>query len=104
MTVGGRATTVKQLLEVTRNRPYPHGMTESVDAAETALIAAINEISDDVQRYEVVKDLEARLDRSLKQIKAGVAKSLYDGRSWNQVGKMLGVTGSRAEQISRAAR
>lgn len=104
MTVGRPAVTVKQLLEVTRNRPYPQGMTESVDTAERALIAAIREISDDVERYETVKELEARLDLSLKEIKADVAKSLYDGRSWNAVGKLLGVTGSRAEQISRAAR
>lgn len=89
---------------MTRNRPYSQGMTESVDTAERALIAAIEEISDDVERYQAVKELEIRIERSLKQIKADVAKSLYDGRSWNAVGKMLGVTGSRAEQISRGAR
>ena len=103
-TVGGRLTAVKQLLEVIRNRPYSQGMTDSVDTAERALVAAINEISDDIERYQAVKELEARLDLSLKQIKADVAKNLYDGRSWSQVGKLLGVTGSRAEQISRAAR
>jgi 7-keto-8-aminopelargonate synthetase-like enzyme len=103
-TVGGHAPGVKQLLEVARNHPYSHCMTESLDAAENALIAAINEISDDIERYQEVKELEARLDRSLKQIKADAARRLYEGRSWNQVGKLLGVTGSRAEQISRASR
>ncbi|MBP2581893.1 hypothetical protein J3A78_002371 [Streptomyces sp. PvR006] len=79
-------------------------MTDAVETAERALIAALKEIGDAVERYEAVKELEARLDRSLKGMKADVAKELYVDRSWNQVGKMLGVTGSRAEQISRAAR
>jgi hypothetical protein len=79
-------------------------MTESLDTAESALIEAVREISDDVERYREVKDLEVRLDRSLRQIKAEIAQNLHDGRSWNQVGELLGVTGSRAEQISRGAR
>lgn len=79
-------------------------MTDSIDTAERALVAALKEISDAVERYEAVKALESRLDLSFKEIKADVAKELYADRSWNQVGKMLGVTGSRAEQISRASR
>ena len=103
-TVGAPASTVKQTLEVARNGPYSHRMTESLDAAEQTLITAVKEISDDVERYETVKELEVRLDASLREIKAEVAKNLYEGRSWSQVGKLLGVTGSRAEQISRGAR
>lgn len=79
-------------------------MTESVDTAERALIAAVREISDDVERYQAVKDLEGRIGASLREIKAEAARNLYDGRSWSQVGELLGVTGSRAEQISRGAR
>lgn len=79
-------------------------MTRALDTAENALINAITDISDDVERYQAVRDLEARLNQTFKQIKADAAKSLHDGRSWNQVGKLLGVTGSRAEQVSRAGR
>lgn len=79
-------------------------MTDTLETAVASLIDAIEEISDPVERYQAVKELEARLDLTLKQIKAEVAKGLYDGRSWNQVGELIGVTGSRAEQISRAAR
>lgn len=79
-------------------------MTEPLDTAERALIEAVREISDDIERYQAVKELEVRLDQSLREVKAEVARNLYEGRSWNQVGKLLGVTGSRAEQISRGAR
>lgn len=79
-------------------------MTESLDTAEHALIEAVREISDDVERYQAVKELEGRLDQSLREVKAEIATNLHEGRSWSQVGGLLGVTGSRAEQISRGAR
>ena len=79
-------------------------MTESLDVAESTLIDAVREISDDVERYHAVRELEVRLDQSLKQVKAEAAQNLHEGRSWSQVGELLGVTGSRAEQISRASR
>ena len=76
----------------------------ALDQAADALIDAAREISDPLERYQAVKEVEARLDRDLKQVKAEVARALYEDRSWRQVGGLLGVTGSRAEQISRAAR
>lgn len=103
-TVGGRPVSVKHMLEVAENRPYSHRMTQSLDAAEQTLIAAIREISGDADRYQAARDLEGRLSTSLKEIKAEAARNLHEGRSWSQVGELLGVTGSRAEQISRGAR
>jgi hypothetical protein len=79
-------------------------MTDSLEAARTSLIDALTEISDDVERYQAVKNLEAWLDSALREVKATAATNLYDGRTWSQVGELLGVTGSRAEQISRGAR
>ncbi|MFE0887886.1 hypothetical protein ACFW4Q_02425 [Streptomyces rochei] len=79
-------------------------MTDSLEAARVSLVDAINEISDDVERYQAVKALEVRFDEDFKQIKATAARNLYEGRTWEQVGELLGVTGSRAEQISRATR
>ncbi|URN11336.1 hypothetical protein LUW77_03335 [Streptomyces radiopugnans] len=79
-------------------------MTESADAIATSLFASLREVGDPVERYQKVKELETRIDRGFKEIKAEVANELHDSRSWSEVGKLLGVTGSRAEQISRAAR
>lgn len=103
-TVGALVATVKRALEVAGNRPYSHRMTDSLEAAERALIAAVREIAGDADRYQAARDLEARLSVYLREIKAEAARNLHEGRSWNQVGALLGVTGSRAEQISRGAR
>lgn len=103
-TVGVSESDVKRTLEEVLIRPYAHLMTNSLEAARVSLIDALNEISDDVERYQAAKSLEARLDGDFKEIKAKVARNLYDGRTWEQVGGLLGVTGSRAEQISRGAR
>lgn len=103
-TVEPHGTRVKQLLEVVAIRPYSQSMTEALDTATASLIRALNDISDDVERYEAAEDLKTRIELEVKAVKADIAKSLYEGRSWAAVGKLLGVTGSRAEQISRGAR
>jgi hypothetical protein len=79
-------------------------MTDPLEAARVSLVDALKEISDDVERYQAVKVLEAWLDGALREVKATAATNLYAGRTWGQVGELLGVTGSRAEQISRGAR
>jgi hypothetical protein len=79
-------------------------MTDSLEAAAVALVDELNKISDDVERYQATKELESWIDRNFRQVKAVVAANLYAGRTWGQVGELLGVTGSRAEQISRGAR
>lgn len=76
----------------------------ALDDAVDALIAALRRIADPVKRYEAAKDLESRVVGDVKQVKAEVAQELHPQRTWKEVGELLGVTGSRAEQISRASR
>lgn len=78
-------------------------MTETLDTAYAALLGALDE-KPDQERYKAIRDLEARFTSDMKERKAGIANRLHHDRSWTEVGKLLGVTGSRAEQISRAAR
>ncbi|WP_328903254.1 hypothetical protein OHR86_28035 [Streptomyces sp. NBC_00441] len=79
-------------------------MTDTLEARATSLLNAINEISDEVERYQAVQDLEVQFGAGFKEAKAKIALALHEGRTWQQVGDLLGVTGSRAEQISRASR
>lgn len=72
--------------------------------AITRLFHLIDQIEDGAERYRAVRDLEGRLASDMKHVQAGIAKELHADRSWRGVGGLLGVTGSRAEQISRAAR
>jgi hypothetical protein len=79
-------------------------MTPTLDAAITSLLNALRDLEDLVQRYEAIRHAEAQLVSAFRAERAAIASSLHEERSWAQVGSMLGVTGSRAEQISRAAR
>jgi hypothetical protein len=79
-------------------------MHPSLEPVRESLLATLRQISDPVERYQAAKEWEVEIDPGLKEVKAEVAKALKPRRSWKKVGEMLGVTGSRAEQISRAAR
>ena len=79
-------------------------MTPAEEAAIQTLVDAMLATSDLVKRYQEAKEVEAAFVAHVKEIKADITKRLYEGRSWNGVGDLLGVTGSRAEQISRGAR
>lgn len=79
-------------------------MTRSPETAYDALVSALKAVDDLAMRYRTVKEIEERFESDMKQLKASIAQELYEGRTWAQVGELLGVTGARAEQISRAAR
>lgn len=79
-------------------------MTPSPDDARRTLIAAINAISDPAERLQEFAAQEEQLKGEFKQGRAQIARELKEGRTWDQVGEFFGVTGSRAEQISRASR
>jgi uncharacterized protein YerC len=83
---------------------YPQAMTKAPDTAYDSLVSALESIDDLVERYRCIKSIEDRFEADMKQMKAALARTLYEGRTWAQVGELLGVTGARAEQISRAAR
>lgn len=92
------------MLDVVLKRLYPQGMTTSINAARRALITSLDTISDPIERLQEVSDLEQRLKIDIKEVRARIALQLKEGRTWDQVGEFFGVTGSRAEQISRASR
>ncbi|WP_432053701.1 hypothetical protein [Streptomyces sp. bgisy022] len=79
-------------------------MTPSPDDARSTLIASLDAISDPAERLREVVTQEEQLKRDLRDVRARIALQLKDGRTWDQVGEYFGVTGSRAEQISRASR
>lgn len=92
------------MLDVASNQPYPQDMTTPIESARRALITSLDTISDPVERLQEVGVLEERLKVDIKEVRARIALQLKEGRTWDQVGEFFGVTGSRAEQISRASR
>ena len=92
------------MLDTASNRPYPQHMTPSPDDACRTLIASLEAISDPAERLREYTAQEERFKGATKEGRARIALELKDGRTWDQVGEFFGVTGSRAEQISRASR
>lgn len=79
-------------------------MTEAfITTIETAA-SELTGITDPVERFNRTRDLRAQLDRGdriLKGVEQDAVNELKEGRPWREVGEMLGMSGSRAEQISR---
>lgn len=92
------------MLDVGFIRPYPQAMTPSPDAARSTLIASLDAISDPIERLREVEKQETQFKVDIKGVRARIALELKKDRTWDQVGELFGVTGSRAEQISRASR
>lgn len=81
-------------------------MATFLSAQRVALLdAAKVEVPDPAERYVMLKELKKLLIRDIAVAQAEVARELYQDRTWDQVGELLGgVSGTRAEQISRATR
>jgi hypothetical protein len=92
--------------------PAPRPVPLSLDGPEdpnigrlrVALIQSINDIPDLVERHNAVNEMGVEIKQKLRDIKQQAVLNLKQGRSWREVGDILGVTGARAEQISRGAR
>lgn len=76
-------------------------MTTNQDPVD-ALIAELDAISDPVDRFQKVVEVEDRIDVGLRAVRQRIAAELYNGgeRTYREVGQIMGgVTASRAEQI-----
>lgn len=82
-------------------RPYSRSMTTNQDTVD-ALIAELDAISDPVDRFQKVVEVEERIDVGLRAVRQRIAVQLYNAgeRTYREVGQIMGgVTASRAEQI-----
>ena len=83
---------------------YDSDMTDALDTAIDEALQSLADIDDPVERYQVSRRIRIDLDRgsaALKRTQAEIALELKAGRSWREVGILMGVTGARAEQISK---
>lgn len=97
-------TRVKRSIDVASPDPYDSDMTDALDEAIDAAMQSLVAIEDPIERYQVSRDLRTKIDRgsnALKHAQAQIANELKTEHSWREVGELLGVSGSRAEQISR---
>jgi hypothetical protein len=78
-------------------------MTDSWEATIELLDQQIAAISDPVEQHAAIKEAGLRVNANLHARLRALAKRLkIDGRTWPQVGELLGgVSGQRAHQISK---
>lgn len=69
------------------------------------VIHAITAVPDLVEQYREAEHTAAFLKREFRRIRQEAVLELkQEGRTWREIGDLLGVTGARAEQMSRGAR
>jgi hypothetical protein len=79
-------------------------MTEALTSAIESETGRLASIEDLVERFRAVRefrDAMAHGDRIGRQIEKAIVAELKTGRPWREVGELLGVSGSRAEQIAK---
>ncbi|MFI2349724.1 hypothetical protein ACH492_22255 [Streptomyces sp. NPDC019443] len=79
-------------------------MTDPLTGALEDATAQVAAVADPVERFRAARERRAAItqaDRELTEIEKAVVWELYEGRTWAEVGKILGFSGSRAEAIAR---
>lgn len=79
-------------------------MTEALTTAIADTEEEVAAVADPVERYHQARIVRAQLieaDHKLKAVQRTVANDLKAGRTWAQVGEVLGVSGSRAEALAK---
>jgi hypothetical protein len=79
-------------------------MTNALTAAIAATTEEVAAVENPVERYDAARRARTLIkdgDREFMLIQQEVTNSLKDGRTWAEVGALLGITGSRAEQVAK---
>lgn len=79
-------------------------MTEALTSAIESEATRIEEIVDLVARFHAIREFRhsvAEGDRVGRSMESVVINELKRDRAWREVGELLGMSGSRAEQIAK---
>jgi hypothetical protein len=79
-------------------------MTEALTLTIESETGRLAQISDPAERFHAARhfrELLAAGDALAREMERAAVNELKEGRAWRAVGELLGVTGSRAEQIAK---
>ncbi|MDX2528023.1 hypothetical protein [Streptomyces europaeiscabiei] len=79
-------------------------MTEALTSAIESETGRLAQIVDPVERFHAARKFREALaagDRAAKAMERNAVNELKQERPWREVGDLLGVSGSRAEQIAK---
>ena len=85
-------------------RPYATSMTQALTSTIESETGRLAQISDAVERFHAARELREVLavgDRKARELERAAVCELKPGRPWREVGELLGMSGSRAEQIAK---
>ncbi len=78
-------------------------MTDALTEAQEAKVAEVVARADPAERYAAAREARAKnretYDRRLQEIQKDAIRELRPGRTWAEVGKLIGTTGSWAEAL-----
>ncbi|MDR3083107.1 MAG: hypothetical protein LBV60_19675 [Streptomyces sp.] len=78
-------------------------MTEALTSSIESETGRLAQIPDAIERFHEARKLREVLtvgDRKARELEQAAVRELKQGRPWREVGEMLGMSGSRAEQIA----
>lgn len=83
---------------------YSVPMTDALTEAQEAKVAEVAAREDLVERYHAAREARARskatFDHPLHEIQRAVIRELRPGRTWAEVGRLIGTSGSWAEALA----
>jgi hypothetical protein len=79
-------------------------MTDALTEAQEAKVAEVAAHEDLIERYHAAREARAQtkvtFDQPLHEIQRAVVRELRPGRTWAEVGRMIGTSGSWAEALA----
>lgn len=79
-------------------------MTDALTEAQEAKVAEVAAREDLIERYHAAREARAQtrtnFDQPLHEIQRAVVRELRPGRTWAEVGRLLGTSGSWAEALA----
>ncbi|WP_322500827.1 GIY-YIG nuclease family protein [Streptomyces rochei] len=75
-----------------------------ISQARERILSELNSIADPLDRFRALERVQALLRPDFRRVQQTSVVNLRADRTWGEVGKLIGVSGARAEQISRMSR
>jgi hypothetical protein len=79
-------------------------MTDALTDSIKTAIEGVAAIDDPAERYKAARETRAKLaagDRQLMKMQKSIANDLHEEHTWEEVGAILGFSGSRAEAVAK---
>lgn len=80
-------------------------MTPDQESLIDRLVESLDDVADPAERHQATSEVAEKVNMALRGVRQRIATELHDdGRSWREVGEVMGgVSSQRAHQIANGA-